>query len=44
MSKNPKAGRAIRKLRRSKSAGDALRILRSLDSKTLDQVNKAKGL
>lgn len=40
MSKNPKAGRAIRKLKKSKDAGDALKILAKLDPKTRDQVQK----
>lgn len=40
MSKNPKAGRAIRKLKKAKSAGDALAIIQKLDPKTKRQIQK----
>lgn len=40
MSKNAKAGRAIRKMNKAKNAGDAARILQSLDPKTKRQVQK----
>lgn len=40
MSKNPKAGRAIRKLKKAKSAGEALKILGKLDQKTKNQIQK----
>lgn len=40
MSKNPKAGRAIRKLNRSKTPAEALAILQKLDPKTKAQVQK----
>lgn len=40
MSKNPKAGRAIRKLKKSKTPGDALKIVQNLDPKTRGQIQK----
>ena len=40
MSKHPKAGRAIRKLNKAKSAGEALKIVEKLDPKTKRQIQK----
>lgn len=40
MSKNPKAGRAIRKLKKAKTPGEALKIVQKLDQKTKDQIQK----
>lgn len=40
MSKNPKAGRAVRKLNRAKTPGEALAVLGKLDQKTKDQLKK----
>ena len=40
MSKNPKAGRAIRKLKKSKTTDQALQIISKLDPKTKNQIKK----
>jgi hypothetical protein len=40
MSKNPKAGRAIRKLKKAKTSGEALKIIQKLDPKTKKKVQE----
>ena len=40
MSKNPKAGRAIRKLKKAKTPAESLKIVKKLDPKTRDQIQK----